>query len=78
MARGWESKGVEEQQTVSDIPILKSEDEDPELKKKRDGLVLSRKRIVRELAETDSDVRRKNLEAALAHLDRELAKLAPR
>jgi hypothetical protein len=42
---------------------------------RRHGLEMSRRRIVAELAATQSDVRRASLEAALRHLDEELAKL---
>lgn len=69
MARGWESKSVESQQ--SDTPLVKEERVD----QRRHGLEMSRRRIVAELAATRSDVRRVSLEAALRHLDEELAKL---
>jgi len=36
---------------------------------------MSRRRIVSELASTKSDMRRASLEAALRHLDEQLAKL---
>jgi hypothetical protein len=76
MARGWESKSVEEQQSSEARPAPRATvDEDPEVRSRRESLVLSRKRIVRELEETGSDVRKKNLSAALAFLDAELAKL---
>ena len=77
MARGWESKSVEEQQSSEARPQREiKEDEDPETRRRRDGLVLSRKRILRELGETTSDVRKRNLSAALAHLDSEIEKLS--
>ena len=69
MARGWESKSVESQQ--SDTPLVKEKQVD----QRRHGLEMSRRRIVAELAATRSDVRRGSLEAALRHLDEELAKL---
>ena len=69
MARGWESKSVESQQ--GDEPLVKEKQVD----QRRHGLEMSRRRIVSELASTQSNVRRSSLEAALRHLDEELAKL---
>jgi ribosomal protein S25 len=69
MARGWESKSVESQQ--NDAPLVKEKQVD----RQRHSLEMSRRRIVAELAATQSDVRRSSLEAALRHLDEELAKL---
>ncbi|MDQ6799450.1 MAG: hypothetical protein M3041_01285 [Acidobacteriota bacterium] len=69
MARGWESKSVESQQ--SGTPLVKEQQVD----RQRHGLEMSRRRIVAELAATQSNVRRASLEAALRHLDEELAKL---
>jgi hypothetical protein len=69
MARGWESKSVESQQ--SDVPLVKEKQVD----RQRHSLEMSRRRIVAELAATQSNVRRGSLEAALRHLDEELAKL---
>lgn len=69
MARGWESKSVESQQ--SSDPLVKEGPIDP----RRHGLEMSRRRIVSELATTTSGARRTLLEAALKHLDEELANL---
>jgi len=69
MARGWESKSVESQQ--SDAPLVQEKQVD----QRRHGLEMSRRRIVVELAATQSNMRRSSLEAALRHLDEELAKL---
>ena len=69
MARGWESKSVEAQQ--SDAPLVK----ETQVDQRRHGLEMSRRRIVAELAATQSNVRKASLEAALRHLDEELAKL---
>ncbi len=69
MARGWESKSVESQQ--SDAPLVKERPVDQQ----RHSLEMSRRRIVAELAATQSNVRRASLEAALRYLDEELAKL---
>ena len=70
MARGWESKSVESQQ--SDEPLVKEKRVD----QRRHGLQMSRRRIVAELAATQSNARKSSLEAALRHLDEELAKLS--
>ena len=46
-----------------------------ELTRKREGLESSRRGIVRELQATKSELRRRSLEAALQHLDKELEKI---
>jgi len=76
MARGWESKSVESQQTEgrTNKGDRKSA-EDVERQQRRHTLEMSRRRIVGELANTKSPMRRTSLEAALRHLDEELAKL---
>ena len=81
MARGFESKSVQSQwQDAEDARAMrargKGEDRDDiERRKQRESLEMSRRRIERELAETQSDRRREQLRAALAHLDNELKKL---
>jgi hypothetical protein len=78
MARGWESKSVEEAQAAGG----RREDERPPLTPEqraraqgRRGLELSRARVAAELAATTAAVRREALEAALAQLDTEIAAL---
>jgi hypothetical protein len=81
MARGWESKSVESQIEDADSLSHRGESLTPEqrkLKKKREGLELSRRRVLQELEATQSAVRRASLEHALAFLDEELGKLTPR
>lgn len=80
MARGWESKSVEsqvdaarEKREQSSAP--RRSREEIELESRRQSLEMSRRRIVRELEETQSSLRRSSLEAALAHLDGQLAEL---
>jgi len=80
MARGWESKSVEAQQDADSRvdrgrPLTP---EERELRKKREGLEMSRRRVLQELATTRSAVRRSSLEQALAFLDGALGKLSPR
>jgi hypothetical protein len=79
MARGWESKSVEEQQAEAVSPADKSRRQltPDQLAKRReqDGLVLTRKRIVQQLEAAQHPQHRKMLEMALAELDAKLAKL---
>lgn len=79
MARGWESKSVESQQDAgASLDAGESlTPEQRERKRKRDGLELSRRRVLQDLAATSSAVRRDSLEHALAFLDEEIAKLSP-
>lgn len=80
MARGFESKAVDEQrqeaQVVVDVkakPRKTAEEVDRD--RQRGSIELSRSHILHELDTTKSEARFKSLEAALAHLDAELAKL---
>jgi galactokinase len=80
MSRGHEVKSVQEQwldaEAAKDAKRKpKKTAEQMELDKQRESIELSRTRIARELAETKSDRRREQLQAALKHLDGELAKL---
>ena len=76
MARGWESKSVEAQQT--DPRADRSEALAPEertRRKKLASLDLSRRRVLQDLATAGSPGRRISLEQALAFLDEEIRKL---
>jgi hypothetical protein len=77
MARGWESKSVESQQSV-DLGAKKRRvpAEEAERAAKKAGLELSRGRVMRELETARSEVHRTALENALKFLEEELAKLA--
>jgi hypothetical protein len=80
MARGWESKSVESQ--IEDAGSGADRGaalppEERERKRKREGLELSRRRVLQELAATRSAARRAALEPALAFLDEEIRKLGP-
>ena len=80
MARGWESKSVESQIDATAKSLDRGEAltaEQREIRRKREGLELSRRGVLREIETTRSDVRRASLEQALAFLDAELAKLGP-
>lgn len=79
MARGWESKSVESQQTEdtkkrSGRHDLLTSDERERLRKKG-SLELSRRRVLHDIEETQSAVRRTSLQQALAFLDEEIRKL---
>jgi hypothetical protein len=78
MARGWESKSIEDQQ--SEVRDAKSavnrkarSPEEIGQQKIIDTLRLSRSRIVQQLAATQNPTYRKTLEAALADLDQKLS-----
>jgi hypothetical protein len=77
MARGWESKSVESQQETGARPAAGGAltREQRELRKKREGLDLSRRRVLQEMESTHSEARRAYLEQALAYLEEELRKL---
>jgi hypothetical protein len=77
MARGFESKSVESQQseTRSKTRETKRTAAEVERDQRRHTLEMSRRRITNELATTKSPMRRSSLEAALKHLDSEIGKL---
>lgn len=78
MARGWESKSVESQIESADRRSDQGEfltAEQRELRRKRDSLELSRRRVLQEIETTRSPARRTSLEQALAFLDQEIEKL---
>ena len=78
MARGWESKSVESQIEDADLSADRSEPLSPEqreVQRKRASLELSRRRVLQEIEETRSAVRRTALESTLAFLDEEIGKL---
>jgi hypothetical protein len=74
MARGWESKAVEDQQSAVQAekqgrlrrPLTAAE---RDLQVRRDGLLLSRARVVRDLESARSEAHRALLERTLAHID---------
>jgi hypothetical protein len=79
MARGFESKAVESnRQDAEDERAARGkrrpEVHEIEQRRKREGLELSRRRILHEM-ESANERRRASLHAALAHLDAELAKI---
>jgi hypothetical protein len=77
MARGWESKSVEQQQDemaeqrqTRRAPIPP---EEQERNRKRDGLLLSRERLAQQLQAAKNPRHREMLERSIAALDGQLA-----
>ena len=80
MARGWESKSVEDQISEreaekTDSIKTKRSRSDIEAKSKRDGILLARSRTVTALEGTRDERYRALLQRTLEHLDSELRKL---
>lgn len=80
MARGWESKDVENQveakKTVTEPQDRgKKSAEQLQREQEKRGLQLSRIRIQNELQNATNPNHRKSLEAALAHLDNKIEEL---
>ena len=80
MARGWESKSVEEQISERQSEKQTSAKKKPtrleiEKKTKREGILLARSRAATALESTRDDRYRALLQRTLDHLDEELSKL---
>lgn len=79
MARGWESKSVEEQQAQSasdrEKPRQPLSAEVSALQKRKEGLLLARKNIARQLEAAQNPNHRKVLQDALAALDSQISNL---
>ncbi len=79
MARGFESKSVEQQQAEMlerrqpKGPRVTPEQQERD--RKRQGLLLSRSRMAQQLQVADHPQRRQMLEQAIAELDRQLSSL---
>jgi hypothetical protein len=81
VARGWESKSVEEQISEREAEVSPSGKKKPsqreiEQNSKREGILLVRSRTVASLGSTHDQRYRALLQRTLAYLDSELAKLA--
>ena len=79
MARGWESKDVESQvasreNMAAPVKARKAQDQ-LEKDRERANIELSRIHIINDLETATHPNHRKQLEAALAHLDHKLAEL---
>lgn len=79
MARGWESKSVEQQQEemaetrkTFRAPISEAEQERT---RKREGLLLSRQHLTHQLRAATNSRHREMLEQAIAELDQQLSLL---
>jgi hypothetical protein len=77
MARGWESKSIEEQQAEAALQKRPSSPRiSPEqaiLIRKQEGLRLSRQRVLQQLQAAHDPRLRQMLEQAVADLDRQIA-----
>jgi hypothetical protein len=78
MARGWESKSVEEQQSAASTQVESKQRLTPQQaaqKQERDAIGLSRQRVLQQLQEVQNPRHREMLEIALSELDQRLARL---
>jgi hypothetical protein len=79
VARGWESKSVEEQQAEATMASVASgprlTPEQAAKLRNREGLLLSRKRVLQQLQTSRNPAHHEMLEKALVELDDRLAKL---
>ena len=78
MARGWESKSVEEQQSAADAQLQSKQRLTPEQaarKQQEETIHLSRRRILQQLQSAQNPRHRQMLESALADLDSRLARM---
>lgn len=78
MARGWESKSVEEQQAAAATQTESKQRLTPQQaarKQEREALELSRKRVLQQLESVQNPRHRQMLESALTDLDSRLALL---
>jgi hypothetical protein len=77
MARGWESKSVEQQQeersAERETVRAKLSPSEKERNRKREGLRLSRERLAQQLRTASKPGHRQMLEQAIAELDRQLS-----
>ena len=80
MARGWESKSVEEHQEAAAArraraPQPALSPEEIALEQKRAGIELSRGRVLHDIEAATHPRRREQLQEALRYLDKQLASL---
>ena len=80
MARGWESKSVEAQMESSRSDRMASAspspaDEPPEVRRKRESLLLARTRLLEQIRVSPSARHREMMERALSDLEKILAQL---
>ena len=82
MARGWESKSVEAQIEMAEhhsamVRAKVLTEESLDLLRKKESLLMSRTRVVRDLQNAQNPRYRTVLSKALADLDAQLSSLAP-
>jgi hypothetical protein len=79
VARGWESKSVELQQDDARSSVGENKPrltpEQREVESRKEGLKLSRSRILQQIHSTENPRYRKALEQALATLDQQITQL---
>lgn len=79
MARGWESKSVEQQQealtAVSKGPVKARSPQQIAILQRRESLELARRSVLSQIESASSPRHRELLEKGLAELDRQLAEL---
>ena len=80
MSRGWESKSVESQMEEAALRRAAPKQTPPtaeqiRIKAEREGLELSRKRVLADLEAATHPRRREQLESALQHLNKKIAAL---
>jgi len=78
MARGWESKSVEEQQAEAINVSVKNRPVSPEQAaalRRKQGLMLSRQRVLQQMERAQNPAHRQMLEKALFDLDAQLSQL---
>ncbi len=78
MARGWESKSVEQQQDEAQSQPTQGNGSSPqraEQMRELQGLQLSRSRVLHQLEAASNPHHREMLQAALADLERKIAQL---
>ena len=78
MARGWESKSVEEQQSAANTQVESKQrltSQQAAQKQAREAIELSRRSVLQQLQAVQNPRHRQMLEIALAELDERLARL---
>jgi hypothetical protein len=78
MARGWESKSIEEQQSAANTQVESKQRltaQQAAQKQEREAIELSRRRVLQQLEAVQNPRHRQMLEIALSELDARLARL---
>jgi len=79
MARGWESKSVQSQQDLAreehSAPHRALSDEEKNLLREREGLLMSRARVMRQIEASSNERYTKVLRQALKEIEQKIASL---